>query len=367
LAVCLAKPLAVQAAAVPDWLAAANRLDLGHFGDGSAAVIVGQWRDFSVDATGKFTLTERCAIRVLNRKSAERYLDAVGWENNATKVTSIQTWAINSAGHVTQSGKNDLITQAGFAEYEMFSDDRVKMIKAPGAEDGSLVGYEVVTQGRIPINGESFSLEQEIPIRLGELRLSVPSGSMQPTLLIGDYIMVNKFVYAPVLDGVPLIGRLERALFPIREVRRGDIVVFKFPEEPEKDYIKRVIGLPGETIEIRARQVYIDGQPLPEPYKVHRNPRGLNWEQDDYPPTKVPERSLFCMGDNRDNSRDSRSWGFVPREYLKGRAFMIWWSYDEDRDAYLKTSALDRIKAIFSKLGHFLTKSRWERTFHIIR
>src|SRR5882672_5579285 len=178
LVLCLSKPLAVQAASVPDWLSAANHVDLGHFGDGSAAVIVGQWRDFSVDATGKFTLTERCAIRVLNRKSAERYLDAVGYENNETKVTSIQTWAIDSAGHVTQSGKKDLIIEASFAEYEMFSDDRVKMIKAPGAEDGSLVGYEVVTQGRIPINGESFSLEEEIPIRQSELHLSVPSGSM---------------------------------------------------------------------------------------------------------------------------------------------------------------------------------------------
>ena len=195
----------------------------------------------------------------------------------------------------------------------------------------------------------------------------IPTGSMIPTLLIGDYIMVNKFIYAPRAGGVPLVGSLERAAFPMRSVRRGDIVVFKFPEEPEKDYIKRVIGLPGETLEVRDRQVYIDGRPLDEPYKVHRNPRGLNIDQDNYPATRIPDDAYFCMGDNRDNSRDSRSWGFVPRDYVKGRAFMIWWSYDEDRDAYLKTTVADRLKAIGAKVSHLFTKSRWERTFKIIR
>jgi signal peptidase I len=193
----------------------------------------------------------------------------------------------------------------------------------------------------------------------------IPTGSMIPTLLIGDYIMVNKFVYAPPGSGI--LGAIERRLLPMRDIHRGDIVVFKFPEEPEKDYIKRVIGLPGETIEVRDRQVYIDGRPLDEPYKVHRNPRGLNIDQDDYPATKIPEASYFCMGDNRDNSRDSRSWGFVPRDYVKGRAFMIWWSYEEDRDDWLHTSVSDRLQAIASKVSHLFTRSRWERTFQIIR
>lgn len=195
----------------------------------------------------------------------------------------------------------------------------------------------------------------------------IPTGSMIPTLLIGDYIMVNKFVYSPVAEDIPFIGSLEKFVMPVRDVQRGDVVVFKFPEEPEKDYIKRVIGLPGELIEIRDRQVYINGEPMDEPYKVHRNPKGLNLDQDDYPPTRVPEDALFCMGDNRDNSRDSRAWGFVPRSYLKGRAFMIWWSYDEDRGAYLKTSLRDRLLSIWSKVSHLVTKSRWKRTFNIIR
>jgi hypothetical protein len=178
LAVCPVNLPAAPATSAPDWLMAANHVDLGHFGDGSAAVVVGEWTDFSVDAAGKFTLTERSAIRVLNRKSAERYLNAEGFENNDTKVTSIQTWAIDSAGHVTQSSKKDLVMGAAYADFIMFADDRVKMIPAPGAEDGSLVGYEVVSQGRIPINGEQFQIEKEIPVHQGELHLSVPTGSM---------------------------------------------------------------------------------------------------------------------------------------------------------------------------------------------
>jgi signal peptidase I len=194
----------------------------------------------------------------------------------------------------------------------------------------------------------------------------IPTGSMIPTLLVGDYIMVNKFAYAPA-SSWPLLASVERAVLPIRTLQRGDIVVFKFPDEPEKDYIKRVIGLPGEEIEIRSRQVYIDGKPLDESYKVHRNPRGLNFEQDDYPKTRIPENSLFCMGDNRDNSKDSRSWGFVPRDFIKGRAFMIWWSYDEDRDAWQRTGMADKIGLVWDKISHLFTKSRWERSFRIIK
>ena len=105
LLLCLGGPSTSRADSVPDWLSAAGRVDLSHFGDGSAAVIVGKWTDFSVDATGRFVLTERIALRVLNRRSAEPYLNAVGSENNDTKVTSIQTWTISPSGHVTQSGR----------------------------------------------------------------------------------------------------------------------------------------------------------------------------------------------------------------------------------------------------------------------
>ena len=190
----------------------------------------------------------------------------------------------------------------------------------------------------------------------------IPTGSMETNLLIGDHLLVNKVVYSPSL--LPFEG----ALLAKKPIRRGHVVVFKYPEEPTRDFIKRVIGLPGETVEIRDKVVYIDGKPLDEPYKVHRNQvRGINIDQDDYPPTRIPEDSYFCMGDNRDNSRDSRSWGFVPASYLKGRAFMIWWSYEEDRDAWQQTAISDRLKGIWSKVAHLFTKSRWERTFQIIR
>ncbi len=178
LLVCLGDSSITRADSVPDWLAAAGRVDLGHFGDGSAAVVVSDWTDFTVDATGKFVMTERRALRILNRRSAEPYVDAEGSENSDSKVTSIQTWAISPSGHVTQSGKKDLTTVAGYTTFDEFTDVRVKMIKTPGAEDGSLIGSEVVTQGRIPIGGEKFPMEEAIPIRVSELHVSVPSGSI---------------------------------------------------------------------------------------------------------------------------------------------------------------------------------------------
>jgi hypothetical protein len=165
--------------AMPDWLAAANRTDVGLFGNGSAAVVVGDWTDFTVDATGKFVLTERRALRVLNRRAAEPYLIAEGEENNDTKVTSIRTWTVAPSGHVTQAGKKDLITAAGYSAFDEFTDVRKKMINPPGAEDGSLIGSEVITEGRLPISGEKFQMEEEIPVRLAELHVSVPSGSLR--------------------------------------------------------------------------------------------------------------------------------------------------------------------------------------------
>ena len=186
----------------------------------------------------------------------------------------------------------------------------------------------------------------------------IPTGSMIPTLLIGDYIMVNKHVYAPISFS------WERKILPIRDIRRGDIIVFKFPDEPEKDYIKRVIGLPGDVVEVRHRQLYLNGVLQSEPYVQHIYPPGSN---DDYPPTKIPPASYFAMGDNRDNSKDSRSWGFVPKDYVKGRAFVIFWSYEEERDAYLRTGLLDRASAIWSKVTHLFTRTRWSRSLNLIR
>lgn len=179
LVLCLAGYSASRADSAPDWLTSAGRADLAGFGSGSAAVVLGQWTEFSVDASGKFVKTERRALRVLNRKAAEPYLDVMGEENSDQKVTSIQTWAVSPSGRVIKSDKKNLMSVAGFSALEEFSDVRVKEIDTPGAEDGSLVGSEVVTQGRILVSGDNFRMEDPLPLRQAELRVSVPSGSFR--------------------------------------------------------------------------------------------------------------------------------------------------------------------------------------------
>ena len=161
----------------------------------------------------------------------------------------------------------------------------------------------------------------------------IPTGSMENNLLIGDHLLVNKFVFAPTLSP------LEAALLPIDPIRRGDVIVFKYPEQPDRDFIKRVIGLPGETIELRNKKVYIDGKPLDEPYVHFIFPPDENGESASnlpdfdvtrsYGPVMVPERHYFMMGDNRDNSQDSRYWGFMPQEYVKGKALFVYFSFGD--------------------------------------
>jgi signal peptidase I len=194
----------------------------------------------------------------------------------------------------------------------------------------------------------------------------IPTGSMVPTLLVGDFLLVNKIVYD---NGTPPI---DRVLLPRREIKRDDIIVFKYPNELAKDYVKRVIGLPGEKLEIRNKQVYINDQPLSEPYKVHSDTQVYakngyyNYEdtiRDNFGPVTIPSGHLFAMGDNRDQSSDSRYWGFVPLSYVKGRPWIIYFSYEAERDAYLKTSMRDRLK----KLVQFIPKARWNRMLKIIR
>src|SRR5215207_8088431 len=156
----------------------------------------------------------------------------------------------------------------------------------------------------------------------------IPTGSMENNLLIGDHLLVNKFVFAPSATG------FERAVMPEREIKRGDVVVFKYPDEPERDFIKRVIGLPGETLELRNKKVFVDGKGLDEPYVHFLEPASTSQEvtsfdvRERYGPVRVPADQYFVMGDNRDNSQDSRYWGFLPRHYIKGKALMIYWSYE---------------------------------------
>ena len=194
----------------------------------------------------------------------------------------------------------------------------------------------------------------------------IPTGSMEPNLLIGDHLLVNKLVYSPSF------GPLESALLGKREIGRGHVVVFKFPEDPTRDFIKRVIGLPGETIEIRNKVVYVDGRPVTEPYAhfIEQPLRpgdpeyGLRTEsiRDSWGPQVVPAGQLLVLGDNRDNSRDSRFWGFLPRDQVKGRALIVYWSYRASGEEY-RREGWDWLKDTFSALG----RTRWERFFHVIR
>ena len=196
--------------------------------------------------------------------------------------------------------------------------------------------------------------------------IKIPTGSMENNLLIGDHLLVNKFVFSPAATSV------ERVLLPVRSIHRGDIVVFKYPDEPDRDFIKRVIGLPGETVELKAKKVYIDGHPLDEPYVHFLEPASDSQEvtqfdvRERYGPVRVPEGHYFVMGDNRDNSQDSRYWGFLPRDYVKGRALMIYWSYESGREDYLDEGAGASVKRMISVVTHFFTKTRWERLFHQI-
>ena len=177
----------------------------------------------------------------------------------------------------------------------------------------------------------------------------IPTGSMENNLLIGDHLLVNKFVFAPTVTG------LEEAVLPIASIRHGDIIVFKYPEEPGRDFIKRVIALPGETIELRNKRVYIDETLLDEPYVRFLIPPGEDGGGDfdvrvQYGPVTVPEGHYFMMGDNRDNSQDSRYWGFLPEEYVKGRALFVYFSFGDQ-----------------SGLSSLVTGIRWGRFFHQIR
>jgi len=194
----------------------------------------------------------------------------------------------------------------------------------------------------------------------------IPTGSMEPTLLVGDFLLVNKVVYYnPVFS-------VEKWILPRKEIKRYVIVVFKYPKELRKDFVKRVIALEREKIEIKNKQVYINDEPIPESYKVH-NDSQIRSKKDYYfyndvirdncGPMFVPAGHCFVMGDNRDNSQDSRYWGFLSLDYIKGKPWIIYFSYKAERDAYLKTGLKDRLK----KFVNFILKARWKRILKVIR
>jgi len=173
----------------------------------------------------------------------------------------------------------------------------------------------------------------------------IPSGSMEPTLLIGDHIMVNKVVFGlrvpdSLFGFTPLAGEVPygRYLFHLEPVHRGDVVVFVFPVDPTKDFIKRVIAVAGDSVAVKGGVVLLNGQPMPDPhghFEVPAADRSPYSPRDSYGPVTVPAGELFMMGDNRDRSYDSRFWGFVTLDQVEGRAMFIYWSWGDDSHSFL--------------------------------
>jgi len=167
----------------------------------------------------------------------------------------------------------------------------------------------------------------------------IPSGSMIPTLLIGDHILVNKFIYG---TKIPFS---DRRVLVFKKPERGDIIVFKYPEDPSRDFIKRVIAIEGDVVESRDKMIYVNGKPVNEPYAQHTDsslrPGGIE-PRDNFGPYIVPKGKYFVMGDNRDQSYDSRYWGYVDMKDIRGEALIIYWSWD-NRNHMPRLSRLGRL------------------------
>ncbi len=197
----------------------------------------------------------------------------------------------------------------------------------------------------------------------------IPTGSMEDNLLIGDHLFVNKFVYAPHWK-TPL-----HRLLPYRDIRRGDVVVFKYPQDPGRDFIKRAVAVGGDEVVIRDKRMTINAEAEKNPRAIFRDPQiypdtplmpESMRRRDQFGPYQVPEYSILCMGDNRDNSYDSRFWGAVPRGYFKGRALFIYWSYEAAPNSHEWRGWFDRVRQLGSVAVNFFTKTRWSRMFSLV-
>ncbi|HEV3199507.1 MAG TPA: signal peptidase I [Bryobacteraceae bacterium] len=207
----------------------------------------------------------------------------------------------------------------------------------------------------------------------------IPSASMESSLLIGDHVLVDKLLFAPS-------GPVSKRLLPYRDVRRGDIIVFRYPIDISQDYVKRAIGIPGDHIRLVNKQLMLNGHLVNEPYVQHIFP-GTEPYRDNFPSAPgpsspppvvdmlqnhvvdgevvVPPGYIFAMGDNRDDSADSRYWGFVPRENIVGTPVVIYWSFEAPtQDLTNPNIGIDHIVDV---IAHFFTKTRWKRTFKLIR
>ena len=206
----------------------------------------------------------------------------------------------------------------------------------------------------------------------------IPTGSMEDTLLIGDHLLVDKLAYAPP-------GPVTRYVLPYSDVKRGDIIVFRYPVDIRQTFVKRVLGVPGDRLRLVNKQVFLNGKKLDEPYVYHKT-EYVDSYRDNFPSDPnvhvaesaldmlekhvqggevvVPQGGYFAMGDNRDSSLDSRYWGFVPRDNIIGKPLIIYWSYDAPTEALASPGI--GVDHMLDLVQHFFTKTRWKRTFRLI-
>jgi signal peptidase I len=182
----------------------------------------------------------------------------------------------------------------------------------------------------------------------------VPTASMEGTILVGDHLFMDKLLYGPE---IPIVGW---RLPIIKKIHRGDIIVFRYPKDPSETFLKRVAAVGGDTLEIRDGLLYVNSQPVKEPYAVHHAP--VHNPLESWGPTVVPEGRLFVMGDNRDNSSDSRDWGFVPLANVIGSPLFVYWSYDAPTSRWLDENLGHKLTFYASIAENFFSHTRWNRT-----
>ena len=182
----------------------------------------------------------------------------------------------------------------------------------------------------------------------------VPTASMEGTILVGDHLFMDKLLYGPE---IPLVHWRLPAL---KTIHRGDIVVFHYPKDVTETFLKRVTAVGGDRLEIKNGVLYVNSKPIQEPYAVHHAP--VHNPEESWGPTVVPEGKLFVMGDNRDNSSDSRDWGFVPKSNVIGEPLFVYWSYDAPTARWLDENPGHRISFYASIAGNFFSNTRWSRT-----
>jgi signal peptidase I len=241
-----------------------------------------------------------------------------------------------------------------------------ELTKAPKAERGTIAEWTVTIL--LLLFGTTTLVQAFV----------IPTGSMENNLLVGDHLLVDKLAYSPP-------GPISKYVLPYQEIKRGDIIVFRYPVDIKQTFVKRIIGVPGDRIKIENKQLIRNGKRVDEPYKVHKT-EYIDSYRDNFPSTPylpvsegailmieknvqngelvVPENAYFVMGDNRDNSLDSRFWGFVPRANIIGKPLIIYWSYDTTTDRL--AGPLISVDHLVDLVQNFGSKTRWSRTFKLI-